>query len=285
MPYRNADVEGPLCCSSDSRSRGSHQIPDGADASRDMSERCQIVEVQRGFARRPCTRSAVHRPRRDTVRKASRSAFVQAQPTARTTRASVSPRASTPPRGTARSVLCSCLTCKHEALAERVCSVASGPPGARRTSSKEFWPNPRKTTQRDAAAVSGVWPADAVWTTLSRARDPGNLRRRGWATSTRGATGQVLAEETMCWVYGEPGTPDDPLTLDHVIARALGGETTRANARAAHRSCNSRRGATVRGPGGRAIFGKKPPGTPVPPFGQNRSSRGVPLGTQGDTVD
>ena len=59
----------------------------------------------------------------------------------------------------------------------------------------------------------------------------------------------VLSEETTCWRCGEPAREDDPLTLDHVVPRAQGGETTRDNCRAAHASCNSSAGATVRGPG------------------------------------
>lgn len=50
---------------------------------------------------------------------------------------------------------------------------------------------------------------------------------------------QVLAEERVCWICRKPGTPDDPLTLDHVLSRARGGQHTRANGRAAHLSCNS----------------------------------------------
>ena len=53
---------------------------------------------------------------------------------------------------------------------------------------------------------------------------------------------QVLAEENTCWICGGEGTEDDPLTLDHVIPRAVGGPTTRENGRAAHASCNYRRG-------------------------------------------
>ena len=55
---------------------------------------------------------------------------------------------------------------------------------------------------------------------------------------------QVLAQEHHCWICGKPGSNDDPLTYDHVIARTDGGDNSRANARAAHASCNSRRGAT-----------------------------------------
>jgi 5-methylcytosine-specific restriction endonuclease McrA len=58
---------------------------------------------------------------------------------------------------------------------------------------------------------------------------------------------QVLAEETRCWLCGDPGSTEDPLTLDHVVPRALGGPTTRANGRAAHLSCNLKRGVKVNG--------------------------------------
>ena len=55
----------------------------------------------------------------------------------------------------------------------------------------------------------------------------------------------VLEEEHLCWLCGFPARPHDPLTLDHVLPVALGGTTTRDNVRAAHRSCNSRRGARL----------------------------------------
>ena len=53
---------------------------------------------------------------------------------------------------------------------------------------------------------------------------------------------QVLAEEHLCWICGKPAQPNDPLTYDHLLSRADGGDNSRANARAAHGSCNSRRG-------------------------------------------
>jgi 5-methylcytosine-specific restriction endonuclease McrA len=49
----------------------------------------------------------------------------------------------------------------------------------------------------------------------------------------------VLAEEKVCSICGLPGTPEDPLTLEHVVPRSRGGRHTRHNGRAAHRSCNS----------------------------------------------
>ena len=54
----------------------------------------------------------------------------------------------------------------------------------------------------------------------------------------------VLAEERVCSLCGRLGTPAEPLTtVDHVLARANGGTHARGNLRAAHRSCNSAKGA------------------------------------------
>lgn len=52
----------------------------------------------------------------------------------------------------------------------------------------------------------------------------------------------VLAEEMTCWICREPARVGDPLTLDHIVPLAHGGQHTRRNARAAHASCNTRRG-------------------------------------------
>ena len=74
--------------------------------------------------------------------------------------------------------------------------------------------------------------------------------RRGWAHER--ASKQVRLEETSCWICGEPAKPGDPLTGDHIVPRIHGGQDVRGNMRAAHRSCNSRRGAVPPGEGGRA---------------------------------
>lgn len=63
----------------------------------------------------------------------------------------------------------------------------------------------------------------------------------GYATYRRNRA-VVLAEEQTCWMCGRPGTPDDPLTADHVIPRSRGGSHDRRNLRAGHLSCNSARG-------------------------------------------
>jgi hypothetical protein len=64
-------------------------------------------------------------------------------------------------------------------------------------------------------------------------------RRAQWLPARQDADelvveARVLREETMCWICGKPGTPDDPLTADHVWARADGGTHEGANYRAAH---------------------------------------------------
>ncbi len=53
---------------------------------------------------------------------------------------------------------------------------------------------------------------------------------------------QVLAEEDCCALCGEPFTPADPATVDHIVPVSSGGGHERSNLRAAHRRCNARRG-------------------------------------------
>jgi hypothetical protein len=74
-------------------------------------------------------------------------------------------------------------------------------------------------------------------------------KRRYDGRPMRRLRARVKAEEPMCWRCGQPIDPDlrapHPwsFSLDHVRPVALGGpELDRANARAAHRLCNQRRG-------------------------------------------
>jgi 5-methylcytosine-specific restriction enzyme A len=75
-------------------------------------------------------------------------------------------------------------------------------------------------------------------------RERGTTTQRGLGSDHQRIRLQVLAEETVCWICGKPGTANDPLTADHVVPRIAGGRNTRSNYRAAHSSCNSRRGNT-----------------------------------------
>jgi 5-methylcytosine-specific restriction endonuclease McrA len=66
---------------------------------------------------------------------------------------------------------------------------------------------------------------------------------RTWAD--RQARAQLVARSYVCAICGKPPTPTDPLTADHITPRLLGGPDHPTNYRAAHRTCNSRRGAAT----------------------------------------
>lgn len=104
--------------------------------------------------------------------------------------------------------------------------------------------------------MGGVWPVKRPCLTCGRPTTatycPEHAPRRhdGKTTTERGlghdyrkVAERVLAEETLCWMDGLPARDDDPLTVDHLVPRSQGGTHERGNLRAAHRSCNSRRGA------------------------------------------
>jgi 5-methylcytosine-specific restriction endonuclease McrA len=61
---------------------------------------------------------------------------------------------------------------------------------------------------------------------------------------TRNAA-KVRASATSCYLCGKPFTAEDPAVADHVKPRAFGGSDNPANLKAAHRSCNGRKGATL----------------------------------------
>jgi 5-methylcytosine-specific restriction endonuclease McrA len=54
----------------------------------------------------------------------------------------------------------------------------------------------------------------------------------------------IQHQATTCWICGGTFTTANPPTADHVIPVASGGTSLLSNLRAAHLSCNSRRGAT-----------------------------------------
>jgi 5-methylcytosine-specific restriction endonuclease McrA len=68
-------------------------------------------------------------------------------------------------------------------------------------------------------------------------------RYRGSTRAYRKARAAVLAYATHCHLCGKTARPWDPFVVDHVVPRALGGPDIISNLRAAHRSCNARRGA------------------------------------------
>jgi 5-methylcytosine-specific restriction endonuclease McrA len=60
----------------------------------------------------------------------------------------------------------------------------------------------------------------------------------------------VRATATVCHLCGQPFTADDPAVADHVVPRGVGGSDDLTNLRAAHRSCNGRKGAELGNIGG-----------------------------------
>lgn len=89
-----------------------------------------------------------------------------------------------------------------------------------------------------------------------RARDGARYARRG-TRQQRGLDATydrnraiLLANATVCAHCGRPGTPDDPLTAGHIVARVDGGTNDLANLRPEHASFNYSHGAGCRGQGG-----------------------------------
>lgn len=65
----------------------------------------------------------------------------------------------------------------------------------------------------------------------------------------RRASATTMANATVCWICGQPPHTNDPLTADHITPLARQGQHRPDNYAAAHRSCNSSRGAPLRGGG------------------------------------
>ena len=67
-------------------------------------------------------------------------------------------------------------------------------------------------------------------------------RRNGSTRAHRIARAQTLAEESRCCYCGGLPSVGDPLEAAHIVSVADGGADERWNYRAAHRSCNRKRG-------------------------------------------
>ena len=83
------------------------------------------------------------------------------------------------------------------------------------------------------------------------ARAAHKQRRRGrrpqYGGDYRTEGGRVRAIN-VCWICGQPGTPDDPMQADHLIPAAInpGGVGGEGGLAPAHRSCNIRRAHALR---------------------------------------
>ena len=72
-----------------------------------------------------------------------------------------------------------------------------------------------------------------------------SARHKPWVSTRRyrEARAVVLSRATECWLCGLPFRDSrDPMVCDHYVPTSLGGSDDVSNLRAAHASCNSRRG-------------------------------------------
>ena len=68
-----------------------------------------------------------------------------------------------------------------------------------------------------------------------------NRYARGYDAEYQRNRKTVLAEESHCWLFHEPGEADDQ--ADHITPLLNGGTNQRENMRRAHRRCNHARGS------------------------------------------
>jgi 5-methylcytosine-specific restriction endonuclease McrA len=107
----------------------------------------------------------------------------------------------------------------------------------------------------EATSSHARCPACARAIDVVRNREPSRVAHR--TPHHRRLRVVVLARDGgVCGICGRAGAD----TLDYIVPLAHGGQQTLENGRAAHRSCNSRVGATVR----RAAFLETGPRTPLP---------------------
>ena len=70
----------------------------------------------------------------------------------------------------------------------------------------------------------------------------GTTTQRGYGTAWQKMSARVVAEERACRVCGTTGTPDNPLTADHIVPKTAGGGDGRTNAQCLCRRHNSSKG-------------------------------------------
>jgi len=75
-----------------------------------------------------------------------------------------------------------------------------------------------------------------------RGQQRGSTAQRGYGAAWQRVVTQALAAQPWCSGCLHPGSPDNPLTGDHIMPLIQGGPCTPANVRVLCRRCNSKKG-------------------------------------------
>jgi 5-methylcytosine-specific restriction endonuclease McrA len=73
----------------------------------------------------------------------------------------------------------------------------------------------------------------------------GTSTQRGYGADWQRISAEVIAEEGQCRDCGTTGTPENPLTCDHVVPKSLGGTDDRSNLACRCRRHNSAKGGRL----------------------------------------
>lgn len=69
----------------------------------------------------------------------------------------------------------------------------------------------------------------------------GTRQQRGYTADWYSIVGEAVRQQPWCSVCGHEGSPDNPLTGDHILALEKGGMSTGDNCQVLCRHCNSRK--------------------------------------------
>jgi 5-methylcytosine-specific restriction protein A len=86
-------------------------------------------------------------------------------------------------------------------------------------------------------------------------RGPRTMKGR-YDAKWRQLRAQAIREHPWCSVCKHPGSPDNPLTGDHITPHRAGGRNVRSNVQVLCRACNSRKGGSENKGGGVLIGGR-----------------------------
>lgn len=94
----------------------------------------------------------------------------------------------------------------------------------------------------DCGALTSTTRCHACTRAADRRR--GTADQRGYGTVWQALRARLLSGSARCAVCGHPGTPANPLTLDHIVAKARGGSDHPSNLQPLCRHHNSSKGSS-----------------------------------------